>query len=98
MLACASQEIDIQAITTVSGNIDLVSATRNTLRVLKVINKYDIPVYAGEKAPLKRDVRYATEIHGSTGLAGQLPDVDVETRLTDILKSNETAVDVIIKP
>ncbi len=97
MLACASQEIDIQAITTVSGNIDLVSATRNTLRVLKVINKYDIPVYAGEKAPLKRDVRYATEIHGSTGLAGQLPDVDVETRLTDILKSNETAVDVIIK-
>lgn len=97
MVACASEELDIQAITTVSGNIDLESATRNTLRVLKLINRFEIPVYAGEKAPLKRSVRYATEIHGSTGLAGQLPDIDVQERLSNVLASDKSAIDIIIE-
>lgn len=97
MVACASEELDIQAITTVSGNIDLESATRNTLRVLKLINRFEIPVYAGEKAPLKRSVRYATEIHGSTGLAGQLPNTDVEERLSSVLASDKSAIDIIIE-
>jgi len=96
MLACASPELDIQAITTVSGNIDLVSATRNTLRILKTIGREEISVFAGEKAPLKRDVRYATEIHGSTGLAGQLQDVEVEARLEEVLNSKTSAIDYLI--
>jgi purine nucleosidase len=96
MLACASNELDIQAITTVSGNIDLESATRNTLRVLKLIGKEDIAVYAGEKAPLKRDVRYATEIHGTTGLAGQLTDMDVDLELNRVLKQEMHAVEALI--
>lgn len=96
MLACASPELDIQAITTVSGNIDLESATRNTLRVLHIIGHDDISVYAGEKAPLNRNVRYATEIHGSTGLAGQLTDIEVEDKLKEVLNSETSAVDFII--
>jgi len=97
MLACASPELNIQAITTVSGNIDLVSATRNTLRILKTIKHEGIPVFAGEKTPLKRDVRYATEIHGNCGLAGQLADVDVEEKLEKVLSNKITAVDYIIE-
>lgn len=96
MLACSSPEVDIQAITTVSGNIDLVSATRNTLRVLKIIGHEGVSVYAGQKAPLKRNVRYATEIHGSTGLAGQLTDIDVEERLQEVLSNETTAIDFMI--
>jgi len=96
MVACASPEVELQAVTTVSGNIDLVSATRNTLRVLKIIGHENIPVYAGQKSPLKRNVRYATEIHGSTGLAGQLTEVDVENRLNEVLKSDTSAVDFMI--
>jgi len=96
MLACASPELEIQAITTVSGNIDVVSATRNTLRILKIIGREEIAVFAGEKAPLKRNVRYATEIHGSTGLAGQLQDVDVEARLEEVLNAKTSAIDFLI--
>ncbi len=96
MLACASDELDIQAITTVSGNIDLESATRNTLRVLKLIGKEDIDVYAGEKAPLKRKVRYATEIHGTTGLAGQLTEMDVDAALSRVLEKKAHAVEAMI--
>ncbi len=97
MVACASDEIDLLAITTVSGNIDLESATRNTLRVLKLIGREKIAVYAGEKAPLKRSTRYATEIHGSTGLAGQLTDVEVEAALTQVMENEKHAVDAIIE-
>ncbi len=97
MLACASPELDIQGITTVSGNIDLESATRNTLRVLKMIQKEEIPVFAGEIKPLLRDVRYATEIHGSTGLAGQLVEVDVDEKLTEVLSKEMSATDFIIE-
>ncbi len=96
MLACASPELDVQAITTVSGNIDLESATRNTLRVLKIIGHENVPVYAGERAPLKRNVRYATEIHGSTGLAGQLTDVEVNDKLQNVLSSETSAIDFMI--
>ena len=96
MLACASPEVDLLGVTTVSGNIDLVSATQNTLRVLKTIGHENTPVYAGQKAPLKREVRYATEIHGSTGLAGQLTGVDVEKRLQEVLNNKTTAIDFMI--
>lgn len=97
MLACASPELELMGITTVSGNIDLESATRNTLRVLKLVGRSEIPVYAGEKRPLVRDVRYATEIHGTTGLAGQLQDIDVDVRLSEVLNSGMDAVDFIIQ-
>ncbi len=77
ILAATAPEIDLLGLTTVSGNIDLVSATRNTLRVLKLIGREDVKVYPGAKAPLKRAIRYAVEVHGASGLADQLEDVDV---------------------
>lgn len=90
LLACASPEIEVLGITTVSGNIDLESATRNTLRVLKLIER-EIPVYAGAKKPLVREPRYATEIHGASGLAGQLEDIEVQH------KQSKHAVDYLIQ-
>lgn len=81
ILAATAPEIELLGITTVSGNIDLESATRNTLRVLKLINQYDsVPVYKGSEKPLCRDIRYAVEVHGQSGLAGQLEHVEVEHR------------------
>ena len=75
MLALASPELEVIGITTVSGNIDLESATTNTLKVLKLIGREDIPVYRGASKPLWRGIRYAKEVHGSCGLAGQLSDL-----------------------
>lgn len=79
ILAATAPEIELLGITTVSGNIDLESATRNTLRVLKLINRQDtVSVYKGSEKPLSRDIRYAVEVHGQSGLAGQLEDIPVE--------------------
>lgn len=76
MLALSSQELEVLGITTVSGNIDLASATRNTLKVLKLIQREDVPVYPGAIKPLWRSIRYAVEVHGDCGLAGQLTDLE----------------------
>ncbi len=78
ILAATAPEIELLGITTVSGNIDLASATVNTLRVLKLLGKEGaFPVHMGASKPLSRSVRYATEIHGNSGLAGQLMDIPV---------------------
>lgn len=74
MLAATAPELEVLGITTVSGNIDLESATKNTLRVLALI-KREIKVYPGELKPLRRNIRYATEVHGASGLAGQLEEM-----------------------
>lgn len=78
LLAATAPELELLGITTVSGNIDLESATRNTLRVLKLINRTDVSVYPGAEKPLKRSIRYAVEVHGTSGMAGQLEDLEVE--------------------
>jgi len=76
LLAIASPELEVLGITTVSGNIDLESATKNTLKVLKLIGREDVPVYKGALKPLWRAIRYAKEVHGNCGLAGQLSEVE----------------------
>lgn len=79
LLAIISPEIELMGITTVSGNIDVESSTLNTLRVLKLIDKTnEVGVYMGATKPLTRKTRYATEVHGSTGMADQLLDLDVK--------------------
>lgn len=77
ILAATAPEIELLGITTVSGNIDLESATKNTLRVLKLLGKEEIQVYKGAETPLERKIRYAVEIHGASGMAGQLEDMEV---------------------
>lgn len=85
ILAATAPELDVLGITTVSGNIDLESATRNTLRVLKLIDKEaDISVYKGSESPLCRNIRYAVEVHGSSGLADQLEDIEVVHKETEL--------------
>ncbi|SCZ77120.1 nucleoside hydrolase [Acidaminobacter hydrogenoformans] len=75
MLALASPELEVIGITTVSGNIDLESATKNTLKVLKLIGREALPVFKGALKPLWRSIRYAKEVHGDCGLAGQLAEL-----------------------
>lgn len=77
ILAATAPELDLLGITTVSGNIDLESATRNTLRVLSLLGQKDVPVYMGAETPLKRNIRYAVEVHGTSGMAGQLEHIEV---------------------
>src|SRR5919201_96809 len=70
-LACASDEVDLLAVTTVFGNVPLETTTRNALRVLALCGREDVPVAAGASRPLVHpQPRRAEYAHGSDGLSG----------------------------
>ena len=73
LLALASPEVDLVAVTTVSGNQTLDKTTANALRVLELAGRSDIPVYAGADAPFVRRRDVAAHVHGESGLDG--PDL-----------------------
>lgn len=78
MLAAASPEVDVLAVTAVFGNVDLASTTRNAGRVLALAGRGDVPVAAGAARPLVHpQAERAEAVHGGDGLggrAGHLPD------------------------
>ena len=67
MLALGSPELDVMGICTVSGNVPLKTGTRNAQGLLQLLDRADIPVFAGADQPLKRDPVFATEVHGESG-------------------------------
>jgi pyrimidine-specific ribonucleoside hydrolase len=71
LLALASPEVELLALTTVAGNLPLETTTRNALRVLALAGREDVPVAAGASRPLvvRRD-RDGALVHGTDGLGG----------------------------
>ncbi len=69
ILACASDKLDVKAITTVGGNQTVAKTTNNALRMLTFMNK-QIPVAKGADRPMRRELEIAPEVHGDTGLDG----------------------------
>lgn len=69
ILACASDKLDVKAITTVGGNQTVAKTTNNALRMLTFMNK-QIPVAKGADRPMRRELEIAPEVHGDSGLDG----------------------------
>jgi inosine-uridine nucleoside N-ribohydrolase len=67
-LALASPEIQLEAITTVSGNVHVDLTSYNALTLLEVMERTDIPVAKGSSQPLIRTPIDAGYFHGSNGL------------------------------
>ena len=70
-----SPELQLEAVTTVFGNVDVEQTTRNALIILDVAGRPDVPVARGADRPLLRErgLRGAT-VHGDNGLGGiELP-------------------------
>jgi inosine-uridine nucleoside N-ribohydrolase len=70
LLALASPEVELRAVTTVAGNQTLDKTTRNALKVLELAGRTDVPVAAGAERPLQRKLRTAAHVHGESGLDG----------------------------
>lgn len=72
--AARSPELDLLGVTTLFGNVSVEEASRNTLYVLELLGREDVPVYAGADKPLVRpDLKgYAKQVHGEDGLGGAL--------------------------
>lgn len=68
LLALASPEIQLEALTTTQGNVTLEKATRNALSVLELCHARNIPVAAGSMYPLVQPLRASSDVHGSSGI------------------------------
>lgn len=76
MLALTSPEIEVLGITIVCGNSPVEMGFENTKKILKQMNRLDVPVYMGEPRPLKRYYVNALDTHGADGLGESfLPEV-----------------------
>ena len=106
ILAFLEPSIDIQLITTVSGNRTLEICTRNTLHLLERFN-LDIPVVMGAAKPLNRERKDATHIHGVEGLGKYIPpekprykkaitDVSAEDSMYKIIKENPNEIILMV--
>jgi purine nucleosidase len=92
MAALASpDEVRLEAICTVAGNVRLEICTANALGLLALTGREDIPVYAGSDRPLREAPVFADHIHGENGLgAVRFP----ENRPSE---EAENAVDFLIR-
>ncbi len=88
LLALASPELEVVAVTTIYGNASVEDCTANARRVLEAAGRSDIPVFMGAGKPLLRPANdgWASHIHGGDGLGGTVavggstssPPTDVE--------------------
>ena len=93
VMALSRSDVDVEAITVVSGNVGLDQAVQNALYTVELCGA-DVPVYAGAAKPMMRSLETAEYVHGKDGmgdagypLSGRVPaegrgaDVIVETIL-----------------
>ncbi len=92
LLALASPEIKLEALTTICGNIGIERTTYNALSVLELVKAGQIPVARGCTHPLVRPIPVSGEaVHGQSGLGkAQMPEPRSET-------ASQHAVDYLIE-
>jgi pyrimidine-specific ribonucleoside hydrolase len=105
LLALTAPEVRVLAVTTVFGNADLATTTRNARRLVAMAGRTDVPVAAGAARPLvfAAPARPADK-HGADGLGGRaatLPEPGplvprgAVPLLADVLAAAESPVTVL---
>ena len=68
ILGCVSPEIELVGIGTIWGNVDLDLATQNTLNILAMCGRSDVPVAKGATEPINGSHQdFAYFVHGNDG-------------------------------
>lgn len=70
VLALASPELALKAVTSSAGNQTPDKTLHNVLRMLTLLQRTDIPVAGGATKPLMRELIIADNVHGESGLDG----------------------------
>jgi inosine-uridine nucleoside N-ribohydrolase len=70
LLALASPEVEVVAITAVAGNVPLALTSRNARIVCELAGSTNLTICAGADRPLIRPLVTAEKVHGSSGLNG----------------------------
>ena len=92
LYACASPEAELVAVTCVAGNVDARQVAANTLAVLELAGRDEVPVHLGEEHPLVKPLVTTPETHGPNGIGyAELP---VAQRELDAGKAADRIVDL----
>lgn len=74
LYAAASPEADLLAVTCVAGNVEALVVAANTLAVLELAGREDVPVALGAERPLVKALQTTPETHGPRGIGyAELP-------------------------
>ncbi len=107
LLALASDELDVLAVTTIAGNSTIENTTQNALNLLEFFGKEYIPVAKGSSNPILGRFNSGSHVHGTTGIGGvELPKAkaNCDTRRAheliaqEILKSDEKVTIIATGP
>jgi inosine-uridine nucleoside N-ribohydrolase len=93
MLAIRSPEVDLRAITAVSGNVHVDQTSINALKVLETLQVSGIPVAKGMAQPIFRELETGEDFHGQDGLGNSnlpVPNLQLDKRHAVDLILNET--------
>jgi len=99
------EEIDIRAITSVNGNVNIDYTTRNALLMADLLD-LDCQVARGESQPIVKPVHQFSDTHGSDGFGGclglftdkvkkKLSDKDAVTLIRDILLNSDEKISIV---
>ena len=91
MLALASPELDVLALTTVVGNVELEKTTLNARRLLSLARRSDVLVGRGCADPIGGVSGTAAEVHGQDGLG------DLSWPEPTVKESDEDAIELIYR-
>jgi purine nucleosidase len=91
LLALNSPEIDVRAFTVVPGNVTAPQALENTLRLVSLADRCDIPIAAGAQRPMAQKLITAEFVHGEDGMG------NIELPASNCTVDSRFAPDLIIE-
>lgn len=91
IMALKSEEVKVEAITTVCGNVPLELATLNALMTIEVAKGQQPPLFIGAEKPLMRDLVTAVNVHGKDGMG------DSDLVHPTLVPEKEHAVEAILR-
>ena len=103
LLALKSSDVEVLAITTVSGGVLLPQATQNALMTCEVCGAR-VPVYKGAAKPLFRQPFITTAAHGADGMGAcglihpvgnAVPDVHASDAILNLINQHPDQIDLI---
>lgn len=94
LMAAMADNIEIVAVTTVSGNAPVEHTTQNALNILEAVG-LNVPVYAGAASPLQHRYGYPHQFHGVTGLGTAGATFRNATALCENLHAAQAIVDIV---
>jgi purine nucleosidase len=89
--ALLDPRLDVVALTSVFGNVDVEQTTRNTLAILEVLGREDVPVAKGAAKGLVGEPIFSPHVHGADGVGdAALPEPTIQA-------VDETAAELIVR-